>query len=104
MDQETKEKGVLKAILQGQTDKMPQGPAPAAPTSQTGGPPQAPPVNDQNRDHQDPPECNGTTNGSTRVQLQMAKAQELLKQRRRHQNLTLELWQVQVLLLSLLIH
>ena len=36
--------------------------------------------------------------------LQMAKAQELLKQRIRHQNLTLELCQVQVLLLSLLIH
>ena len=36
--------------------------------------------------------------------LQMAKAQELLNQRRRHQNLTLELWQVQVLLLSLLTH
>ena len=46
---------------------MPQGPAPAAPTSQTGGPPQAPPVNNQNRDHQDPPECNGTTNGPTRA-------------------------------------
>ena len=51
----------------GTADKMPQGPAPAVPTSQTGGPPQAPPVNDQNREHQDPPECNGTTNGSTRV-------------------------------------
>ena len=36
--------------------------------------------------------------------LQMAKVQELLKQRRRHQNLTLELQQVQVLLLSLLTH
>ena len=35
----------------GSADKMPQGPAPAAPTSQTGGPPQVPPVNDQNRDH-----------------------------------------------------
>ena len=48
---------------------MPQGPAPTAPThtSQTGGPPQAPPVNNQNRNHQDPPECNGTTNGPTRA-------------------------------------
>ena len=36
--------------------------------------------------------------------LQMAKTQELLNQRRRHQNLALELWQVQVLLLSLLTH
>ena len=51
----------------GSADKMPQGPSPTAPTTQTGGPPQAPPVNNQNRDHQDPPECNGTTNGSTRA-------------------------------------
>ena len=36
-------------------------------------------------------------------QLQMAKAQELLKQEIRHQNLTLELHQVQVLPHSLLI-
>ena len=49
----------------GPADSMPQGPAPTAPTSQTGGPPQAPPVNNQKRDHQDPLECNGTTNGST---------------------------------------
>ena len=53
----------------GSADSMPQGPAPTAPTHtlQTGEPPQVPPVNNQNRDHQDPPECNGTTNGSTRV-------------------------------------
>ena len=53
----------------GPADSVPQGPAPTAPThtSQTGGPPQAPPVNNQNKDHQDPPECNGTTNGSTRA-------------------------------------
>ena len=36
--------------------------------------------------------------------LQMAKAQKLLKQRIRHQNLTLELHQVQVLPPSLPIH
>ena len=36
--------------------------------------------------------------------LQMAKAQELPNQGRRHQNLTLELHQVQVLLLSLPTH
>ena len=36
--------------------------------------------------------------------LQMAKAQELLNQGRRHQNLAMELWQVQVLLTSLLTH
>ena len=46
----------------GPADKMPKGPAPTAPTTQTGGPPQAPPVNNPNRDHQDPLECNGTTN------------------------------------------
>ena len=53
----------------GPADSMPQGPAPTAPThtSQTGGPPWAPPINNQNRDHQDPPECNTTTNGSTRA-------------------------------------
>ena len=47
----------------GPADSMPQGPAPTAPTytSQTGGPPQAPPVNNQNKDHQDPLECNGST-------------------------------------------
>ena len=62
-------------------DSAPQGPAPTAPThtSQTGGPPQAPPVNNQKiegcqtcnhyqymtQDHQDLLECNGTTSGST---------------------------------------
>ena len=53
----------------GPADSVPQGPAPTAPThtSQTGGPPQAPPVNNQNKDHQDPLEHNGTTNGSTRA-------------------------------------
>ena len=53
----------------GPADSVPQGSAPTAPThtSQTGGPPQAPPVNNQKRDHQDPPEHNGTTNGSTRA-------------------------------------
>ena len=53
----------------GPADSMPQGPAPTAPkhTSQTAGPPWAPPVNNQNRDHQDPLEHNGTTNGSTRA-------------------------------------
>ena len=51
----------------GPADSVPQGPAPAAPSSCTGGPPQAPPVNNQNKDHQDPPEHNGATNGSTRA-------------------------------------
>ena len=67
----------------GPADSMPQGPAPTAPThtSQTGGPPRAPPVNNQNvegcqthnhhqymtQDHQDLPECDGTTSGSTRA-------------------------------------
>ena len=65
----------------GPADSAPQGPAPTAPThtSQTGGPPWAPPVNNQNmeghqkcdhhqympQDHQDLLECNGTSNGST---------------------------------------
>ena len=51
----------------GSTDKKPQAPAPTAPTRQAGGTPQVPPVNNQNRDNQDPPECNDTTNGSTRA-------------------------------------
>ena len=51
----------------GSADKMAQGPAPTAPTTQAGGPPPAPPVNNPNRDHQDTPECNDTTNGSTRA-------------------------------------
>ena len=46
---------------------MPQGPAPTAPTIPTGGPPRAPPINNQNKDHQDPLEHNGATNGSTRA-------------------------------------
>ena len=51
----------------GPADNVPQGPAPTAPTLHTGGPPQASPVMNQNKDHQDPLECNGTTNGSTRA-------------------------------------
>ena len=65
----------------GPADSVPQGPAPTVPThtSQTGGPPQAPPVNNQNmeghqnhnhhqytsQDHQDLSKHNGTTSGST---------------------------------------
>ena len=45
---------------------MPQGPAPTAPTTQAGGPPQAPPVTNPSRNHQDPLEHNDT-NGSTRA-------------------------------------
>ena len=51
----------------GPADSMPEGPAPAAPTAQAGGHPQAPPVSNQNKNHQDPPEHNGATNGSTRA-------------------------------------
>ena len=51
----------------GPADSMPQGPAHTALSSCSGGPPQAPPVNNHNKDHQDPPECNGATNGSTRA-------------------------------------
>ena len=50
----------------GSTDNMPQGPAPTAHTTQAGEPPQAPPVTNPNKNHQDPPECNDT-NGSTRA-------------------------------------
>ena len=48
------------------TDDRPQGSAPTAPTTQAGGPPQAPPVTNTNRNHQDPLECNDTT-GSTKA-------------------------------------
>ena len=51
----------------GPVDSEPQGPAPAVPTSQTGGPPQAPPVNNQNKNHQGSLECNGATNGPTKA-------------------------------------
>ena len=61
-----KEKSVL-GHPSGPADSVPQGPAPTAPTSQAGGPPWDPPVNNQNRVHQDPLECNGTTNASTRA-------------------------------------
>ena len=59
----------------GPADSMPQGPAPTAPThtSKTGGPPWVPPVNNQNKDHQDPLECNGTTNGSTGAHAESGK-------------------------------
>ena len=50
----------------GSTDNMPQGPVPTAPTMQAGGPPQAPPVTNPSRNHQDPLECSDT-NGSTRA-------------------------------------
>ena len=67
MDQENERERSAQGHPSGSADKMPQGPAPTAPTTQAGGPPQAPPVNNPNRDHQDPPECNDTTNGSTRA-------------------------------------
>ena len=56
----------------GPADSVPQGPAPTC-TSQTGGPPWVPPVNNQNKDHQDLPEHNGTTNGSTRAPAESGK-------------------------------
>ena len=66
MDQDRTEKGVPRAILQGQQmiDHRDQ-PLPA-PTTQAGGPPKAPPVNNPSRNYQDPPECNDT-NGSTKA-------------------------------------
>ena len=59
----------------GPADSVPQGPTPTAHThtSQTGGPPQAPPVNNQNKDHQDPLEHNGATNRSTRAPAESGK-------------------------------
>ena len=48
------------------TGNKPQGSAPAAPTTQAGGPSQAPPVSKPCTSHQDPPECNDT-NGSTKA-------------------------------------
>ena len=50
------------------TDDRPQGSAPTAPTTQAGGPPQAPPVTNQSRNYQDPPERNDT-NGSTKAPM-----------------------------------
>ena len=101
MDQDMTEKGVPKAILQGQQiichkDQPLQHPQHKLEDHHRL--PQSPIQTETTRIHQnamtpmDPPE-----------HLQMAKAQELLNQRR-HQNLTLGLWQVQVLLLSLLTH
>ena len=58
---------MLRVILQAQQTVCHKDQPPTAPTSQTGGPPWVPPANNQNKDHQDPLECNGTTNGSTRA-------------------------------------
>ena len=48
------------------TGNKPQGSVPAAPTTQAGGPSQAPPVTKPSTSHQDPLECNDT-NGSTKA-------------------------------------
>ena len=101
MDQDTTEKGVPRAILQGlqimsHKDQPLQHPQHKLEDHHRL--PQSPIQTQTTRIHQntmtpmDPPE-----------HLQMAKVQELLNQRR-HRNLTLELQQVQVLLLSLLTH
>ena len=105
----------------GPADSVPQGLAPTAPThtSQTGGPPQAPPVSNQNvegcqicnhhqymtQDHQDLLECNGTTNGSTRAPGKSGKGPGPAKGKNKTcQNLTLEHHQAQVLFHNLLDH
>ena len=101
MDQDMTEKGVPRAVLQGQQmichkDQPLQHPQHKLEDHH--GLPQSPIQTQTTRIHQnamtpmDPPE-----------HLQMAKAQELLNQRRL-QNLILGLWQIQVLLLSLLTH
>ena len=87
----------------GLTDNMPQGPAPTAPTTQAGGPPQAPPVTSPSKPETTRIHWNAMTPMDPPEHLQMAKAQELLNQRK-HQNHALGLQQVQVLLLSLLTH
>ena len=97
-----KEKGVPRAILQGQQIKCHKDQPLQHPQHKL-------------EDHHRLPQSTSTVK-TTRIHqnemeppmdspehLQMAKAQELLM-RRRHQNLTLEPHQVQVLLLSLLIH
>ena len=101
MDQDMTEKGVPRAILQSQQmiglkDQLPQHPQHKLEDHHRL--PQSPIQTQTTRIHQntmtpmDPPE-----------HLQMAKAEELLNQRRL-QNLVLGLWQIQVLLLSLLTH
>ena len=101
MDQDMTEKGVPRAVLQGlqiisHKDQPLQHPQHKLEDHHRL--PQSPIQTKTTRIHwnamtpMDPPE-----------HLQMAKAQELLNQRR-HWNLTLELQQVQVLLLSLLTH
>ena len=67
-DQESKEKGSAQGHPSGSADKIPQGPAPTAPTTQTGGDhhrlPQPTIKIVTTRFHQ---ECNGTTNRSNRA-------------------------------------
>ena len=67
MDQETKEKGVPKAVLQGQQIKCHKDQPLQHPQHKLKVHHRLPPVNNPNRDHQDPLECNDTTNGSTRA-------------------------------------
>ena len=62
MDLDTKRRWVLRGILR-PIRQCATRTSPTAPTntSQTGGPPQVPPVNNQNKDQQDLLECNGST-------------------------------------------
>ena len=101
MDQGTTEKGVPKAVLQGLQI-----------ASHKGRPLQHPQhkLEDHHRLLQSPNQTQTTRihqNTMTPMDppkhLQMAKAKELPNQRR-HWNLVLEIWQIQVLLLSLLTH
>ena len=66
MDQDMNRERSAQSHPSGSTDDRPQGSAPTAPTTQVGGPPQAPPATNPNRDYQDPLECNDT-NGSTKA-------------------------------------
>ena len=65
-DQQSTEKRVPRAILQGLQVTSHKDQPLQHPTTQAGGPSQAPPVTKPSASHQDPPECNDT-NGSTKA-------------------------------------
>ena len=101
MDQDMTERGVPRTILQGQQmighkDQLLQHPQHELEDHHRL--PQSPIQTETTRIHQ-----NAMTPMDPPKHLQMAKAKELLNQRR-HRNLILEIQQIQVLLLSLLTH
>ena len=101
MDQEMTEKGVPRAVLQGLQVVSHKGQPLQHPQHKLEDHhrlPQSPNQTRTTRIHQ-----NAMTPMDPPKHLQMAKAKELPNQRR-HRNLILEIWQIQVLLLSLLTH